>query len=419
MAYVYAMKNIRNLYAFISNPISFLDELAQHDLPIIRAHLGHRAFVFIFDAFLAREVLTSHAPNFVQNRSIFDRIKPITGNRGVVQLEGEASRKTRKKILPLFHRKGLSYLEEIIQEIACQHVLQMKDRTQIDIAQEMTHLVLKTALAMFVGRANEKNTQEMARLFLDLNKLCGKKMLSPISLPQLVPTPTNLTISKLSKNLRKKVMATLLENKKDNQSISSLFKEDESLVDQCLTFLFAGHETTASSIVFTLMLLAKYPQYQHFIRNKDERMTKAIYQEALRMYPPAYMLVRQAVNKTSLGGQIVKANDQVVIALKQIHNNEKYFSNSSQFYPERFIEATHHPYSYFPFGKGAKSCIGEKLAYLEAQIILQRICEEFQITPNFQNIGYRPLVTLHPEKVQFLNLVPIINNQRNYEHAGV
>src|SRR5690606_11050925 len=138
-------------------------------------------------------------------------------------LEGEASRITRKKILPLFHGKGLSYFEEIIQEIACQHVFQMKDRTQFDISQEMTHLVLKTALAMFVGRANEKNTQEMARLFLDLNTLCGKKMLSPISLPQLVPTPTNLTISKLSKNLRKKVMATLLENNKDNQSISSLF----------------------------------------------------------------------------------------------------------------------------------------------------------------------------------------------------
>lgn len=166
MAYVYAMKNIRNLYAFISNPINFLDELAQHDLPIIRAHLGHRAFVFVFDAFLAREVLTSQAPNFLQNRSIFDRIKPITGNRGVVQLEGEASRITRKKILPLFHGKGLSYFEEIIQEIACQHVFQMKDRTQFDISQEMTHLVLKTALAMFVGRANEKNTQEMARLFL-------------------------------------------------------------------------------------------------------------------------------------------------------------------------------------------------------------------------------------------------------------
>ena len=134
--------------------------------------------------------------------------------------------------------------------------------------------------------------------------------------------------------------------------------------------------------------------------------TLAVYKEALRLYPPAYMLVRRATNDTRLGKLKVKRGDQVVIGLRQMHRNPKYFEAPDEFRPSRFMPTSPKPpsFSFLPFGAGPKSCVGEPLAYREALLVLKAMCEAFAFSRDERSIGEVPLITLRPGKGQKLTL---------------
>ena len=162
----------------------------------------------------------------------------------------------------------------------------------------------------------------------------------------------------------------------------------------CRTFLFAGHETTASSLAFSFLLLANFPHYQDRIADGDQDFTKALYKESLRLYPPAYMVVKLALEDIEVSGVRIKKGDQIIIGIKQMHRFEKYFPAPDNFYPERFLKEPNND-AFIPFSLGQKSCIGERLAYVEAVIVLEMLCKKYKINPIAYNIEHKQLITLH------------------------
>ena len=179
-------------------------------------------------------------------------------------------------------------------------------------------------------------------------------MINFFSLPLWFPTINNIKIIYFKNFIRRSIKYYLYSDNNNRNNLANIFKNSDSLIDQCMTFLFAGHETTASSITFTLLLLAKYPHYQELVSQGDEQIIKAIYKESLRLYPPAYMLVRQVKEKTIFNGFNLKAKDQIIIGVKQIHRSEKYYDKPNDFVPERFLNKNEN-YAFLPFGIGAKS----------------------------------------------------------------
>lgn len=400
------IERFKNLRGFMANPTRFLDHASSGEATVQIKQLGPKRFVLVFDPLIARDVLIRRSTIYVQNRSIFDRIKPLTGPRGLVQLNGPPSKAARGQVRPMLSRDSLAKFSRIIEDNSLAAFDTIDVRRDFAPGPFLMELVLQNALEMFLDVERKEDQTEIGEIFLELHALCGKRMLSPFVLPLILPSPQNKQIVRLARDLRARVKRHIDSKSSFAEgSIPALFRDDPNMIDHCLTFLFAGHETTAASICFTVLLLAQNQIYQdHLIEGIPEQVL-SIYKEGLRLFPPAYMLVRQAERADTLGNESIRRGDQVVIGLKQILSDSRWFAKADSFFPERFLErSTPEMQAFFPFGLGPKSCIGEQVAYLEAEIILREFGRAFEIAPMLEAIRATPMVTLHPDMKQTIRL---------------
>ncbi|WP_413568374.1 cytochrome P450 [Bdellovibrio sp. HCB117] len=390
---------IVNLTEFMSEPVQFMRDMDHQGEPQCLL-LGPKRFVFVFDPERAQEILIKRADIYVQNRTVFDRIQPVTGKKGLVQLSGKESQAGRLKSRSMFNGAGLDTARVIIEDYCDEFLRKAATQNKIDVTAEMTSLILQTALTIFLGVRSPELASKIGEKFLRLNYLCGLRMRSLAPAHLFIPTRKNREIICLQKEIR-----VMLEKHLQRESgVPKAFDGDENLIDHCMTFLFAGHETTAASLAFTLLLLAQNPKYQDQIAQGDEAATMAVYKESLRLFPPAYMLARQATRDDDLLGCSVRKADQVLIGITEMHRSPDLFPDPGQFRPERFAEKLKHPLSFIPFGAGGKSCVGERLAYFEAAIVLKKICQKFKISSPSAPLQAEPLITLHPLPNQYIFL---------------
>lgn len=391
---------LSSLTTFMADPVRFIQGFADKGPDIQSCKMGPKNFVFVFSPEAAQEILVKRAATYVQNRTIFDRIQPVTGKKGLVQLAGRESQEARAKTRPMFTKNPMEEAREIIQTFTAEMFEKTGSSAVVDVTNTMTDLILRTALRIFLGMDSESMVAAIGPKFLRLNHLCGLRMRSLMPLPLVLPTRTNREIRSLERDIRKLLSQHVAEQTRSQSgplaTVPQVFAGDASMIDQCMTFLFAGHETTAASLAFTLLLLAQNPSYQAAIASGDADITLAVYKESLRLYPPAYMLAREATADDELLGFPVKKSDQVFIGISSMHRNEKFFERPHDFYPERFLEKLKHPFAFIPFGAGGKSCVGERLAYLEATVILKMICQRYRILPVSEEILVEPMITLHP-----------------------
>lgn len=378
-----------------------------------RMRLGPKSFVFVFHPDAAHEILIKKASIYPQNRYIYDRIKPVTGKRGLVQLEGSESAAARAKTKPMFDAQAFQRAQAIIESLTDDMIQELSNSPSFDVSSEMTNLILNTAFKIFLDMEPNELTHQIGQRFSELNHACGYRMRSLFCLPFFVPTPRNLKIKRLEKEIRSLLLAYLLKHKGNtSKSVPHLFSDNDSMLDHCLTFLFAGHETTAASLSFTLLLLSRYPQYQKEMTKGNDDVTLAVYKESLRLFPPAYMLVRQAAEADTLSGFEIKKSDQIIIGIDAIQRNPCFFPNPEEFQPERFYKKLENPFAFIPFGAGPKSCIGQRLAYFEATLILKKLCQKFEFSSQQIPIISEPLITLHPKSGQSIFVQP-----RKQDHA--
>ncbi|AZZ35586.1 hypothetical protein CIK05_01820 [Bdellovibrio sp. qaytius] len=396
------MKSFQNLKAFMQAPLQLMTDLEQGQ-KFVRTRLGPKSFVFVYDANYAREILVQASSKFPQNRMVFDRIQPLTGRKGLVQMEGEESKNTRMKMRTLFSKAPMADAQAITEQYTNDLVAELKKNPNVDIAKAMHNLILRTALKIFLDVDDPKMAHEIGDMFVELNELCGSRMRSLLPVPLIIPTKQTLRIKKLRQGIRSQIMDHLQKRTKTmHGQLVDVFADDPNLLDHCMTFIFAGHETTASSLAFTFLLLAKYPEYQKLIQ-QDSKMATLVYKESLRLFPPAYMLARQASADVQFGDFQINKSEQVIIALASIQQSEKYFAESKEFKPERFAEKSEtQGFAFFPFGNGAKSCIGERLAYVEADVVINKICQQFTIKGAAEEIFADPMITLNARSGQVL-----------------
>jgi cytochrome P450 len=191
---------------------------------------------------------------------------------------------------------------------------------------------------------------------------------------------------------------------------------DEELVRNLVTFLLAGHETTAVALTWALWLLAKYPDVQDQVAAEVESVvgsnavearhveclmfTRQVLQEAMRLYPPAPAISRQPLVPLVLGGEQLTPATQVTITIYPLHRNRRFWKNPNSFDPDRFrVETTKERprCAYLPFGAGSRICIGASFAMIEATVVLAFLVHAFRFRPV---LGHRPhpiaRVTLRP-----------------------
>jgi cytochrome P450 len=198
---------------------------------------------------------------------------------------------------------------------------------------------------------------------------------------------------------------------------------NQQLRDEVMTIFLAGHETTANALTWTLYLLDRHPRVESKIMDEiisvtgnksidykisfedvyKLKYTEMVLMESMRLYPPSWAIGRQAIKDYVLDDKYVIPSGSVIIMSQYLmHHDSRYFSHPEQFYPERWspeFRASIPRFSYFPFGGGPRSCIGEPLAWIEGVIILTTILKKWKITldEDEQNIKLQPIVTLRPK----------------------
>jgi cytochrome P450 len=278
----------------------------------------------------------------------------------------------------------------------------------------MMRLVLEIAGATLFGADVAAGADAIAAAERDIFAMVRHKMDNPLSAPLWVPTRLNRAY-RAARGLLDEVVFRLIDSRRRggpaaNDLLDMLLaaRDDESgtgmsdaqLRDEVLTLLFAGHDTTASGLSWAWYLLARHPQVQEALHDESAAhlagrapeaedlphlpLATAVFQEALRLYPPAPGLARRAVEPDEIQGRPVPAKAIVMPSQWVIHRHPDYWDEPDRFRPERFLpghDRERPKFAYFPFGGGPRVCIGNTFALTEGALVLAGLSQRFTFRP--------------------------------------
>ncbi|MCL6562474.1 MAG: cytochrome P450 [Firmicutes bacterium] len=427
-------------WALRQDPLSFFTRVAEeHEVAEIR--VGPRRFLLVSHPEDIAAVLITQHKKFQKGRGL-QFTRPVLGN-GLLTSEGEVWQRQRRLAQPAFHRPELrGYAEAMIRlgESLAEEWAQGGVR---DVAQDMTRLALaiagKTLFNVEVGPLADQVRADLATVM----RYTNRRIRAFIPLPTWLPTPSTQRFELARRRLdaviydiirqREQVASSREEGPKDVLA-RLMAATDEAgagmshrqLRDEVMTFFLAGHETTANGLAWTFHLLAEHPQVQAELQQEwaavlggrspgvDDldrlSLTRAVVQESLRLYPPAWMMARQAIAPFSLREGEFPAGTQLVVSQWVVHRSPRYHPEPLAFRPERWLDPRYPNVpglAYFPFGGGPRLCIGRPFALMEMELLLPILGQRATLRPVAGHpVIPEPLITLRPKYGIRLHLEP-------------
>ncbi|KAJ4834925.1 hypothetical protein Tsubulata_043549 [Turnera subulata] len=394
----------------------------------------------IADAELVRLVLTDKSGRIVKRRSNpFVRLL----HRGVASLEGEAWATRRRSITPAFQYEKLKAMipqfSTSSQDLICRwkKLVSHQGSFELDVAPEFQVLagdvIARTAFGSSYeeGKKIFKLQKEQANLvheaffsfyFPGLRFLPTKKNKRRYSIDTQIKTTLRNIIHMKEEALRNEdsdnandLLSLLLRSKA--QADNELTIDD--VIEECKLFYFAGQETTANLLTWTLVLLSMHPNWQEKARGEvlhicgkripdiDDinrlKIVSMVLNEVLRLYPPVVRLLRHTLKETNLQGMTIPAGVDLVLLFMSLHHDPNYWGDdAAEFRPERFAEgiskASNDQTAFYPFGWGPRICLGQNFAAIEAKMALAMILQNFwfELSPSYAHAPYT-VITLQPQ----------------------
>jgi cytochrome P450 len=169
--------------------------------------------------------------------------------------------------------------------------------------------------------------------------------------------------------------------------------------DQIVTFLLAGTETAASTLTWAMYHLAKSPDALALVRQGSEAAVTAVINETLRLYPPLWIITREAQQADTIDGVHIEAGAVVYLSVRRVQRDERFWRQPEQFRPERFLDGEQEPFTFVPFGAGGRVCVGRRFAMVELSAAIREVARAFAMTvvPGCPEPAEATHVTLRPE----------------------
>lgn len=392
------------LRAVVRNPIEAWPQVVYEE-PVYRRRLAGRDTVFITDPELVRLVLVDHAESFGKADAMLRALQPALGD-GLLTADGERWRWQRRAGSPIFrHERILGFLPEMIA--AAERTRDgwlARDGATVEVAHEMMRttfdIIVETMLSGRSGIAVEEVERSITEY---LDSTSWNVAYALIGAPRWTPYPGRKRAERARDYLRAEVLRVVAERRAADERRPDLIgllleasdpdtgraMSDRELADNLLTFITAGHETTALALTWTFYLLDLYPEIADRVRAEIEAVTGAgalqpehvgrlgytrqVLQEAMRLYPPAPIVARDSLEEVTVGDVHIPAGASVLLPVYAMHRHARIWDEPDRFDPDRFApEAVkaRHRYAYLPFGAGPRICIGMSFALLEAAAIL-------------------------------------------------
>jgi len=346
-----------------------------------------------------KRVLVSNHRNYTKGLGL-DRVKILLG-KGLMTSEGELWTRQRYMMQPFFHRRVITRFAEVIGTANSQ-LLERWDTLArrgepVNLTDEMSALTLEIVLRAIFGRDLERMSQDLGGNPFDVvTKEQGRNLQFAFKFRSLSKHVAGLIERRRREQEEHFDYIAMLMSARDKDSGEPM--AERQLIDEVLTLVVAGHETTASGLNWTWFLLSQHPDAEARLHAElaavpDEpaaglahmeqlAYTQQVINETLRLYPPGWLLSRRTVQPDVLSGFEIPAGANVLLPLYLLHRHPRYWRDPDTFLPERFApdhDAERPRFAYMPFAAGPRHCIGETFALYEMLMHLHRIARHFRL----------------------------------------
>jgi len=426
LAHAPEMEGVRGLLRFAKDPLGSYEAVRKDRGSLI----GYRQFGgdvrLLFEPALI-EALLVHEADHVKKDFFVTQLKPILG-LGLATNEGEPWRNQRKLLAPSFQPRQIRGYAATMVEATLDLMRSFRDGETRPLHVDMMHLTLEISVrTLFGGKSIRTHEVEvlMETAIADYRRLL---MSWRAAFPRWFPFVARFRFHHVRKRLRHVINELIQQRRQEplgDDMLSRLLEArdeeggtmtDEQLLDEAVTVLLASHETTALSLTYTFYLLSQHPAVLARLREEASVLgrrrpsfedvpalpyARAVIKEALRLYPPAWAMGREAERDFSLGDAAIRKGTTLIVVPWITHRDTRYFADPERFLPERWLALRPEDLpkgAYMPFGLGPRTCIGNHFAELETLLVVTTVLQEFDLVATRPGpLRLSPSVTLRPE----------------------
>lgn len=395
---------------FETDPLHLLLECYERFGPVFTLRLLYARVVIALGPEANHYITVSHANNFRWRDGGMGDLIPLLGD-GLLTTDGDYHRRARKVMLPAFHRDAIMAAERTMCEEIEPAVARLEDGMRLDLYAWTRRLALRVAMRALFGMDPDRSAREadLAEDFETALGFWGKRyVLQMLRGPGSPWRRMNEARARIDAVLFAEIARRRAEGELGSDILGLLLaaEDDEGhgfgpqeLRDQLMTLLFAGHDTTTSTVAFLFYELGRNPGELERLEQDPGRMELVI-DETLRMYPPAWIGPRRSVEPFELCGAQVPGGVLVNYVSWASHHLADVFPEPFEFRPDRFTEEERAKLpkgAYVPFGGGSRTCIGMRFGQLEIKAIASTILQRFRLEPaDGRPVSIRQMPTLSP-----------------------
>ena len=414
---------------FLRDKLGFLSMCAAGYGDVVRLHIGEPTFL-LNNADDVKHVFVTNPDNYDKTpRMVTPRGKRLSG-AGLLTSLGPDHLRQRLMLQPVFYRKSIESFGAMIARTLEDRLAGWKSGMELDVADDMMSLAQTNIIRTVFGMSFNDAGGKLAAAVTVRRQYMEHVFFSLFPFPEYLPTPIVWAYRTAMQRIDETIYCAIRERRQANalrqDLLSSLLRvtyedgtrmTDTQVHDEALTLLITGYETIGEALAWTWYLLASHADVEANVLTELRevldgrtpavedvgklRYTGMVLAESMRLYPPTWIVVRMARHDDVLpSGVMIPAGSKLYLCQYVMHRNPRYFPDPERFNPERFSEEAKKqrpPFAYFPFGGGARVCIGESFAKMQGILVLAAVAQRFKLRlVSGQQVVPEPKMTLRP-----------------------
>lgn len=400
-----------NVAPFQADRLGFMREVARQYGGVVHLRFAYRTVWLVTEPEVIESVLVTQSRQFRKHFGL--RINPIVLGNGLLTSEGDFWLRQRRLAQPAFQRPQIALYASTFADHTARMLDRWKPGEHRDVLPEMMALTLGIASKTLFGADADSQAEQVRSALQVIQEEFVRRLMRPIQAPMWLPTAGNRRLKQATNNLDSIIYDFIRQRRASNERREDLLSRllharnegdaasmsDKQLRDECLTIFLAGQETTALALSWAWYLLGQhsevaarvYAEVDSILGGRTPTMddlpqlqeTEHVLLEAMRLYPPAFVVGREALVDTRVAGYDCPRGTTILMPESVVHRDPRFFENPDEFRPERWrnnFERRLPNCAYFPFGAGPRICIGQLFAMVEMTMVMAMIAQRFQFT---------------------------------------
>jgi cytochrome P450 len=421
-----------SISGIMSDPLNFYTKMQKEHGDYIKYQLFPKMYMYgLYHPDAVQHVLQKS--NYRKPDFFYGATRIFFG-MGLFTNEGDSWLKQRRLAQPAFNKKRLEDLSRSMVESIQSTIKEWEnypDGQEINFSEKMMKLTLKVLSTSLFSMDISDSANQFGKALRGGFEYVNYKMNHPLTVPLWVPTSTNKNFFEDRSIIHKVVDEIITARRKEKKDYGDLLDmlinardddsgeimNDQQLRDEVITILVAGHDTTSAALSWTFYLLSQNPEQKKYLLDEVDSVlsgripgfadleklnyTKMVFEESMRLYPPAHGLPRESTEDDEINGYLIRKKIPIALSQHVTHRHPEFWEKPNDFYPEHFARENvekRHKFAYFPFGGGSRMCIGLHYAMVEAQLIIDSLLQRFDFElAKDQIVVPDPTFTLMPK----------------------